>query len=102
MSDVQNSEHCLQGQTIVINQVERNNSNGLVTAGFVLGLISIFLSWVPFLGWILWFIGLIMAFAGIFKQPRGLGITSLVLSFIGLIFILTVFVSILALGSRLF
>lgn len=76
-------------QTIVINQTE-NKSNGLGTAGFVLALIGLFLSWVPILGWILWFLGLIFSSIGIFKKPRGLAIAGLVISLIGLIILILV------------
>ncbi len=59
--------------------------NGLGTAGFVLSIVAIVLSWVPVLGWILWLLGLIFSFVGIFKQPRGLAIAGLVISLIGII-----------------
>ena len=94
MSDVQNSGQSSQGQTIIVNQVERK-SNGVGIAGFVLALIAIFLGWVPILGWILWLLGLILSFVGVFKQPRGLAIAGLVVSLIGIILILTVFGAIL-------
>jgi hypothetical protein len=90
MSDVQNSEQSSQGQTIIVNQVE-SKSNGIGIAGFVLALIALFLGWVPVLGWILWFLGLILSFIGVFKLPRGLAIAGLVISLIGVILILTVF-----------
>ena len=88
--DVQNGRQDSQGQTIIVNQVERK-SNGTGTAGFVLAIIAIFLGWVPVLGWILWFLGLILSFAGIFKQPRGLAITGLIISLIDLILLIVVF-----------
>ena len=62
-----------QGQTVIINQTEKK-SNGIGTAGFVLALIAIFLGWVPVLGWILWLLGLIFSFVGVFKTPKGLSI----------------------------
>lgn len=45
-------------QTIIIQQPV-SRSNGLGTAGFVLALIALFLGWIPFLGWIVWLLGLI-------------------------------------------
>jgi type II secretory pathway pseudopilin PulG len=61
--------------------VQAQPSNGLGTAGFVLSLIGIlscgFLS--P--------LGLILAFAGMFKQPRGLATAGLVLGLLGSIWI---------------
>jgi hypothetical protein len=88
------------GQTIVINQ-QANQSQGVGTAGFVLALIAIFLFWVPFLNWILWALGLILSFAGLFKAPRGLAITGFVLSVIGLVLILAVAAAIAALFAGL-
>ena len=81
-------------QTVIINQERKGN--GLGTAGFVLALIAVFLGWIPILGWIIWFLGLILSFAGIFKSPRGLAIAGLVLSLIDLILLATVFGSILS------
>ena len=82
------------GQTIIINQTEKK-SNGVGTAGFVLALIAVFLGWVPVLGWIIWLLGLILSFVGVFKQPKGLAIAGLVISLIGIILLLTVFGAIL-------
>lgn len=64
--------------------------NGIGTAGFVLALIGLILCWVPILNWILWILGLIFSFIGVFKAPRGLSIAGLVITFIGIIIILAV------------
>lgn len=98
MSDIQSSGQAPQGQTIIINQIERK-SNGIGVAGFVLALIALFLGWVPILGWILWFLGILLSFIGIFKEPRGLAIAGLVISLIGIILILSVFGAILGVAS---
>jgi hypothetical protein len=82
------------GQTVIINQTEKK-SNGVGTSGFVLALLALFLGWIPILGWIMWVLGLILSFVGIFKQPRGLAIAGLVISLIGIILLLTVFGAIL-------
>jgi hypothetical protein len=87
------------GQTIVINQTEKQ-SNGIGTAGFVLAIIAIFLGWIPILGWIIWLLGLIFSFVGIFKTPKGLAIAGLVISLIGIILLIVVFGAIL--GSAAF
>lgn len=71
-------------QTIIIREPVRA-SNGMGTTGFVLALIGFFLSWVPILGWIIWLLGLIFSFVGIFKAPRGLAIAGLVISLIAFI-----------------
>lgn len=41
------------GQTIVINQVQEKQSNGIGTAGFVLSILGVVLCWIPVLDWIL-------------------------------------------------
>ncbi len=78
------------GQTIIVNQQERA-SNGVGTAGFVLALIALFLGWIPVLGWIIWFLGLVLSFVGVFKIPKGMAIAGLVISLIGIILLLVVF-----------
>lgn len=78
----------VQGQTIIINQPAEKKSNGIGTAGFVLALLGLIFSWVPVLGWILWVLGLIFSLIGVFRTPRGLSITGLVISFLGLILLI--------------
>ena len=68
-------------QTILIRE-QRLKSNGMGTAGFVLTLLSLLLAWVPVLGWILWFLGVVFSLIGLFKSPRGLAIVGIVLSLI--------------------
>ena len=79
--------------TVIINQTEK--SNGMGTAGFVLALIALFLGWVPFLGWIIWLLGLIFSAVGVFREPKGLAIAGLVISLIGIILLIVVFGAIL-------
>ncbi len=90
----QNNEPTNSGQTVVVNQSEKK-SNGVGTAGFILALLALFLGWVPILGWILWVLGLILSFVGVFKQPRGLSIAGLIISLIGIILLLVVFAGVL-------
>ena len=87
-----------QGQTIIVNQ-QKSESNGTGTAGFVLALIALFLGWIPILGWILWILGLILSFVGIFKKPKGLEIAGLVISLIGLILLVFIFAGLAAIGA---
>lgn len=82
------------GQTIIVNQMQKK-TNGIGTAGFVLALIAIFFGWIPFLGWIIWLLGLIFSFVGVFKEPKGLSIAGLVISLIGFILMIVVFGAIL-------
>jgi hypothetical protein len=93
-TDHQNSSGTA-GQTIIVNQIEKK-SNGTGTAGFVLALIALFLGWVPVLGWVLWLLGLILSFVGVFKEPKGLAIAGLVISLIGIILLIVVFGSLMA------
>jgi hypothetical protein len=88
--EIKSNEQSNSGQTIIINQQEKK-SNGVGTAGFVLALIALFLGWVPVLGWVVWVLGLILSFVGVFKKPKGMAIAGLVISLIGIILLLTVF-----------
>ena len=71
-------------QTIIIRE-ESRKSNGLGTAGFVLALLALLGCWIPVLNWILWLLGFIFSFIGIFKSPRGLAIAGLCISLVDLI-----------------
>lgn len=71
-------------QTIIIRE-ESRKSNGLGTARFVLALLALLGCWVPVLNWILWLLGFIFSFIGIFKSPRGLAIAGLCISLVDLI-----------------
>ncbi len=82
--------HSYPGQTIIINQAERQ-TNGIGTAGFVLALMALFLGWIQLVGWIVWLLGVVFSFVGVFKQPRGLSIAGLVISFFGTILLLAFF-----------
>lgn len=75
-------------QTVIVNVA--NKSNGIGTAGFVLALLAFIFCWVPVLDFILWFLGALFSFIGVFKTPKGLSIAGLVISFIGIIVLVTV------------
>jgi branched-subunit amino acid ABC-type transport system permease component len=66
-------------------------SNGVGIAGFVLSLISLVLSWVPGVGWFVWFLGFILSFCGMFKSPRGLAVAGFLISIIDLIILIAAF-----------
>ena len=76
-------------QQIVIEQPV-NETNGIGTAGFILSLISLILSWVPGVGWVVWFLGCFLSFMGMFWKPRGLAVVGFLISIIGLIVLLAV------------
>ena len=75
--------------TFVIQQAP-TASNAMGTAGFNIALVTIFLFWIPVLGWILWLLGLIFSGIGVTRQPKGLAIAGLVISLIGLILLIVV------------
>jgi len=88
---VKTNEQTSSGQTIIINQQEKESkSNGLGIAGFVLAIIALFVGWVPILGWMVWALGLILSFVGSFKSPKGMAIAGLIISLIGIILLLVV------------
>lgn len=86
-----------QGQTIIINQ-PTGQTNGMGITGFVLAIIALFLGWIPVLGWIIWLLGLIFSVVGVFKKPKGLAIAGIVISLIGVFFLLVVFSAIVGTG----
>lgn len=78
-----NQENLRHVQTILIRE-QRYKSNGLGTADFITSLLGLLLSWVPVLGWFLWLVGALLSLIGVFKSPRGLAITGIILSLITL------------------
>lgn len=72
-------------QTYYVEQPRK--SNGLGVAGFILAIIALFLGWIPVIGWVIWFLGLLFSFIGVFKAPRGLAIAGLIISLIALLVI---------------
>lgn len=60
--------------------VETKKSNGIGTAGFVLSLVSLCCSFFPPVGLLIWFLGFLLSFIGLFQQPRGYAIAGFVIS----------------------
>lgn len=83
---------------VIVNQLE-HKSNGIGVAGFVLALICAILSWLPGVNLVLWFLGLLFSFIGMFKKPKGLAIVGFVISIIDIIIMVVV---IGAVGSLFF
>lgn len=75
---------------------EVKKKNGIGTAGFILAIIGLVFCWVPVLDYILWFLGLLFSFIGVFKKPRGLSIAGLIISCIGIILIIVLGAALLA------
>ena len=80
-----------QNQQTIIIQQQPAPSNGLGIAGFVLSLVALFLGWVPVVGWLLWLVGLLLSFCGVFKSPRGFAIAGLLISLLDFMLVLMVF-----------
>lgn len=78
--------------TVVVNE---RGSNGIGTAGFVFAILAFFVCWIPVVDFIVWFFGALFSFIGLFKRPRGLAIAGFILSFIGIIILVTLFGTIL-------
>lgn len=60
-------------------------SNTVGTVGFIFSLLAIFFGWVPFIGIISWFVGLICSLIGVFSAPRGLAVAGLIISIVSVI-----------------
>ena len=88
----QQSQSMAQPQPVIIQQttVERGGSNGAGTAGFIFALLAILFSWAPLVKWLLWFLGALFSFIGLFKRPRGLAVAGFFLSIIGIILIVAI------------
>ena len=84
-----------------LGRVIVDDLQGIGTAGFVFALLGILLSWIPVVDFVIWFLGLLFSFIGLFKSPRGLAITGFILSIIGIIIIIAIFGSIAALLSKM-
>ncbi len=88
--------------------MEKQLTNGMATAGFVLALVTLFFGWIPVLGWIIWVLGLIFSSIGLAKaknvegKGKGLAIAGLIISLVGIVLILllaSVIVGILDMGA---
>jgi len=84
---------------VIVKQIEKK-TNGVGTAGFVVALIGVLFSWLPGANLILWFLGLLLSFIGIFKRPRGLAVAGIIISIFNIISII-IFTIIKAFGSIL-
>lgn len=77
-------------EQITVPQAQEKNGMGI--AGFVLAMVALFSSWVPFARWIVWLLGLIFSLIGLGKQPKGFAIAGLIISLIGLALIVLIIV----------
>lgn len=63
-------------------------SNGAGGLGFALALIGLLFFWVPVVGIVFWFLGLLFSFAGVFSAPRGFAFSGVAVSALACGFIL--------------
>ncbi len=92
-------QHTNATQQAVYVNVPTKQSNGIGTTGLVFSILGVFLGWIPVLGWIVWFLGVLFSFIGLFKSPRGTAIAGFIISFIWLIVLIFVIGSIASLSS---
>lgn len=72
------------------------------TAGFVLSIVGLFLRWIPFVGWLIWLLGAVFSFIGLFKTPRGLAIAGVIISLVLIPVLVTIFVALDVFTSAMF
>lgn len=100
------TERNMPRQTIIVKE-QKNEINGIGLAGFVLVVVTVFLSWIPvfgwlfwlFFGWLLWLLGFIFSFIGMFKKPKGFAIAGLIISLVGIVLLLVIFAGFLGLAG---
>lgn len=80
-----------QNQPMYVVQPVRE-TNGIGTAGFVLSLIALVGGWLPFIGWLVWLLGLIFSIIGVTRKPNGLAIAGLIISLIGLVLLILIII----------
>lgn len=80
----------------------QRKSNGLGTAGFILAVLSVFIGWIPLIGWLVWILGAIFSFIGLFHQPRGLAIAGVIISLVLIPTLVSILVAIDAFTSAMF
>lgn len=86
-------------QQIVVNQIE-HKTNGIGTAGFIVSLVCSVFCWVPGVNFVLWFLGLIFSFIGLFKKPRGLAIAGFIIAIIDIVIIVALVGGIVSLLNK--
>jgi hypothetical protein len=57
-----------------------SQKNGFGNAGLVLSILGLALFWIPLVNLVLWFLGLLFSFIGVFRRPKGKAIAGLIIS----------------------
>ncbi len=86
-------------QKTIIIQPKGEENNGIGIAGFVLSILALVLSCVPFLNFILWILGLVFSAIGLSKRPKGFATAGLIISLLGLIILVLAFLGIAGLST---
>ena len=81
----------VQPQPAPVQPQPVRRKNGIGTAGLVLSIIGLVLCWVPIADFILWFLGFLFSFIGMFKRPKGVAIAGLVISIVCLVVLIVIF-----------
>lgn len=94
-NEYQKYEDQNNNQTVInINSVPQKNTIGLI--GFILSIVNIIASFLPYIGFVIWLLGAIFSIIGLFRAPRGFAIAGTIISFIWLIIFIII---ILVLGT---
>ena len=88
-----------QPQPINVQPQPVRQKNGPGNAGLVLSILGLALCWIPMANVILWFLGFLFSFIGLFKRPKGKAIAGMVISVVSLV---TLIVLAYVLGMALF
>ena len=76
-----------RNQSLLVGN-QKKNTVGL--AGFIVALLALITSSIPYLGGILWLLGLVLSTIGLFKRPRGFAVAGFILSMLVVIVILCI------------
>ena len=83
-----------QPQPINVQPQPVRQKNGFGNAGLVLSILGLALFWIPLVNLVLWFLGLLFSFIGVFKRPKGKAIAGLIISGVCAVFLIGIGASI--------
>ena len=87
---IQDAPQSVQSIPVIVASQTQNvsRSNGMGTAGLILGIVGMFFSWIPYVGWIIPLLGLIFSIIGLAKRNvvKGAAIAGLILSILSVFF----------------
>ena len=83
-----------QPQPINVQPQPVRQKNGFGNAGLVLSILGLALFWIPLVNLVLWFLGLLFSFIGVFRRPKGKAIAGLIISGVCAVFLIGIGASI--------